>query len=284
MRCVNTSIGAFVLVILLSQVGCISPTPIEGALCPCPDGYYCCETQNACLANQSNCPSTQSSSSEKDCSFDAQCPSNEYCHAWTGADKQIRGPQKCRQPCTSAHPCAQGERCSIAPSNGDSLSVTNTQRMCVPTQPAAGCENVSCNECADEQFSALFCGQNDTDSIVQTCAYALSVQCGLNCSFKTIEVCEQDAPCVTHNDETKCSKTWTFPLFDPCDDFNCEKCASRPGEYTCSGNDIIQCSTVAYPGETCNQICFLDTQSCGDNRICVEQNGSAFCAEQPITN
>src|SRR3989339_1271159 len=46
---------------------CVSHVEIEGAPCPCPEGYSCCATLSGCIPSHTLCPNTYSPSSNKSC-------------------------------------------------------------------------------------------------------------------------------------------------------------------------------------------------------------------------
>lgn len=231
--------------VVLGIAACVATVPIEGAPCPCPEGFRCCETSQACLPEGTACPARPPPSSLTPCARDAECPPNEACHAWTDDQAQPQGPRTCRRVCPPSAACAEGETCALAPRDGQALKTLQVARLCLPSTPPSGCEQTGCDGCTLDELNRMFC---DGDSLAG-CFLALHPTCGLSCTRAVIQGCGKDK-CIADAGVAHCA----VPMgLDPCLQFSCAGCP--PQGFTCSGTAIVACEAVAVGEVDCPAYC-----------------------------
>ena len=246
------------LFLLVLVTGCVPSVNIAGAPCPCPQGYECCDTQNACIVEGGECPPVYPASSGMSCTTDSYCYLNEVCHIWT-TDDQLSGPSTCRRECPGPYPCGEGEACRLIPHNAQSLEIVNVIWACVPETQEAGCEEHGCGEWAKQRIGKTFC----EDENVHSCLFAFHHQCGLTCKSVLIQDCENNG-CLEEESgvPTRCEH---YGWEDPCVTYDCSACGENIGGFFCQGSDLIACVSMSietvYCGGgscSCEDICNLE--------------------------
>jgi hypothetical protein len=254
---------------------CISGVEIEGAPCPCPEGYQCCATLNdMCLAEEEACPHTHPPSSRRHCRTDADCLSNELCQSWTLAGGEPAGPGECRWSCGGDHPCAPGETCAPTLHDGRPLDTVHAALTCVAETPPGGCEGLDCRQCGPEQVGRSYCEENG----VAGCFLALHPVCGLTCRELRFEDCGA-VDCVETDKGARCAEG-VFQV-GPCDERDCAACGppGKAGGVFCDGNEVVACTSLPAwdalcPGACeCEEICLREVVAACDG-ACVETGGA----------
>lgn len=257
-----------VLLTTLLMVSCVPHVAIEGAPCPCADGYQCCETLSQCIDNLDTCPDTYPPSSGTPCSRNSDCPNNEFCQAWSIEDGSTAGPMTCRVDCFSGPHCVTGEVCELAPQDGTPLAELQVIPMCTDEIRMEGCESVGCQDCDMGQLGQTFCQGRS----MHACFLGVHPMCGLSCSSMVVQPCG-DAGCMDSGGSVCNSPSSN----DPCVDFACSLCPNpaAPNEVACGGTDqVVGCVTASFAGGSCNSICETVSWECSALSVCVEQDGA----------
>jgi len=252
---------------------CVPRLEIEEAPCPCPSGYHCCQTLSSgtCLTSAAECPEEHPPSTEDPCSTDTDCEPGEICQSWKLTDGEVAGPRECRYVCSGDHPCSTGEICGPILHDGRPLEAMNVGQACVDEDPPAGCENMSCQQCATAEVGQTVC----VDHRVEGCWVALHPQCGLTCQQVQVENCcetEPDVPCspepaLCEQSEIGARCTPTYWGTGWCEEFPCSECGagSTPGTAFCDGNELVVCNALTLDDWHCND------NPCSCDQICVRQ-------------
>ncbi len=270
----NLALAAFVL--LGVAVNCVPTVEIEGTPCPCPEETFCCESLSTCLPPGEFCPESYPPSSGQACTHDADCPSNELCHAWTLEGEVLAGPQTCRHECSNRNlPCADGEACEPVPHDGLPLSDVNFAWACVPEEPPPGCEGHSCRAC--DSIGGTSC---DEDQLaVLACFLAVHPSCGLSCQKIELEACDEPgSQCEVIEGGARCSISNYDG--DVCSIYPCGDCDLEPGTFACADDSVMACSRIAVMPEmcpdgscSCSEIClYSEFEAC--TGTCSEENGA----------
>jgi hypothetical protein len=233
--------------VLVALASCVPHVELEGAPCPCPEGYKCCEIRSDCVATEKPCPTSYPPSSGESCSDDADCPAGELCHAWTDNESSLAGPQTCQRDCSAGLPCAQPEVCQLSLRDGSPVDNLYASFMCSAVPD--GCEDAGCQECDPSQLGRTYCESRE----IKVCFAAVHPVCGLICSTATAQVCG-DAGCMDSGG-IGCNST---PSGDPCAEFPCATCPnpSEPGGFVCDGgNRAVGCTQATLVGGSCDTIC-----------------------------
>lgn len=255
----------------LLLTACVPHVEIEGAPCPCPSEYLCCETLAACVATRDQCPDRYPPSSAAPCRSDSECLFNEVCQSWSGEGGKAAGPGQCRRSCTTSIPCAEGESCELTPHDGQPLASMALLRACIPPTPAEGCPEVGCKACTEEQVGKVFCG----GVTIMGCFITLNDRCGLTCELVTLQDC-YPGQCDATGAAVECKGIYGIDL---CTEYPCSECAQSlaPGGSVCDGDQVVGCATLPYPGEVCDQICKPQSTPCPAGMTCRDEDG-AHCA------
>lgn len=251
---------------LIALAACIPHVSVEGAPCPCPEGYACCSTLAQCLADGKECPGAYPASSGQACAKDRDCPRNELCQSWT-TQEQMFGPQQCRRACPSEYPCGDGEACELTPHDGLALDAMSIGRICVPAIPPEGCKDQRCRDCVPSQLGKTFCD----GKAVRGWFVGFHPQCGLVCRSIIVDEC-MTSHCVEVENGADC-ETRYFGEPSPCVTLPCSLCGAPAGSPFCHVNDVAACLSVAFTdrGGACDELCSIAViESCTS---CVEDHG-----------
>ena len=237
--------------------GCVEHAPVEGAPCPCPGGYACCETLGTCVARDraEACPDEQPASSARACERDAECAPGELCEAWQDSGGELAGPRQCRKSCGAAKPCAEGESCQLVPHDGISLYEADLARACVA--PRASC---TCKDCEPAQLGRTYC----EDLQIKSCFIAFDELCGVSCELVVVQTCVNG--CESEAERMACLANGDGG--GPCWKYPCSACASEPGTSSCEGGQLSTCTRASYAGEECSELCLPTTTACAANQQC----------------
>ncbi|MBN2494312.1 MAG: hypothetical protein JXR96_06975 [Deltaproteobacteria bacterium] len=258
---------------LLLAAGCVPLEEIEGAPCPCPEGFNCCKTLRACLSDLEQCPSSYPPSSGTPCEADADCPRGEICHAWRLEGGELAGPRECRQDCAEQAPCAEGERCEVVLHDGFDLDLMHTAPACVDEQAISGCEGLNCSSCGLEWIGRPYCAGSD----IEACFVSLDPFCGLVCQPVLLFECGI-AGCVQSGEGVECGEPVDGP--SPCQDYPCDACPepSDPAKAVCDGDVLVACTSMPWAADDgCDRICMPLRNPCAEDMVC-SQEGGAHCA------
>ena len=255
----------------LGIYACVPLEKISQAPCPCPDGYACCDTLQACLAFDQTCPDTLPISSATPCSSDDQCPRGEVCHAWRLSDV-LSGPQTCRRECALIDRCAQGEQCQLILTDGKEQQTMQVGQACVEEEPPVGCEHRDCSTCEAGNIGRTYC-ESDT---IRGCLVALDPVCGLVCQSVLITRCEPDTCEVTQGVVTCTEWTDNAPQ---CSAYRCEFCPepTDPQKSSCRDDQVVMCLSMESPDSFCPDLCLLQRYPCPSHMACVQQGDDAIC-------
>jgi hypothetical protein len=246
---------------------CWPAAKIQGAPCPCPAGYSCCETLASCIGPEGSCPTSLPPSSNAACARDSDCAIGEICHSWSTDGGGLGGPQVCRRDCTAGFACTSPEVCSLVPHDGASLAELKVVRACTPLIP--GCEQTRCQDCDANRLGKTYC----QDKATHACFYSLHPVCGLSCTSQLIRDCGA-AGCMDSGTGI-CNVTPS----DPCLDFSCAACAQppAPGQFSCGdAGHVVGCSVAQFPGATCDKLCKVISFECPEGSSCMAGAG-ALC-------
>jgi len=252
---------------------CWPHVAVEGAPCPCPNGFACCDTLATCLPAGEACPSAYPASSRQPCRFDAGCPLAEICAAWSLDDGVIMGPQECRRACPDDYPCADGESCGLVAHDAVLLDALHVTRACLATPPTVDCAGASCAACLATDLGRSFCDGTH----VLGCFLALSPSCGVSCDVLDLEDCV-DEVCEDEAAGAACRGNGV-PNGDPCGEHPCAACpaGAAPGEVVCVGDEVVRCLAVPVVDQSCSEACEVTTTPCSQGYHCVA-DGGAHCA------
>lgn len=248
-----------VTALALSGTACVPELTVEGAPCPCPDNKVCCESLATCLAPGDDCPQAYPPSSQTPCEHDTDCPTGEACQAWTLEDGTQAGPRECRHACPDRdRTCAQGEVCQPAPLDGRALGDVHIGWLCLPEQPPAGCEDLSCRDC--ERAGGSYC--DPTGEIVLGCFLAVHPACGLSCNLIEMQRCEDPGShCEASAEGAWCTDSQVDG--DICSQYPCALCpGDGPGDLVCDADAVQTCATVVVTADMCEQAPCSCEQAC----------------------
>ncbi len=251
--------------LLVALSTCISRVDIEGAPCPCPDGFFCCPTLGACVADENACPGEYPSSGAMTCTRDSDCLRNEMCHSWGGETGEVSGSQQCRRDCAGGFPCAAGEKCSLVPHDGAELADIELANLCVADPPQTSCAGLDCSECVPEQMGKTYCDGRT----LMGCFFTLHEVCGLVCRTGMIVDCGDDG-CGSSPEGADCNSI--IGDVHHCAARDCTACAGGPApdESVCVGDEVHTCMALPYAQEPCDTVCVLTTQSCTSSGGCLD--------------
>lgn len=252
---------------LLLAAACVSEVELAGAPCPCPDGYACCETLSACVADPADCPDEFPPSSETPCETDADCPRTEACHAWSSGGVAM-GPGECRVMCAEEYPCAAGEICEMTLHDGAPMEDLVADRLCLSEAALPGCEEKRCDGCGGRDPGVAFCDGTE----ITGCFFSLHPACGLACEATPMEQC---SPGICVDGDT--------PYCDPepgvdgnaCDWFNCAACEETYGVNGagCEENTVVTCWSMPSYDPACDRLCWQTYEECPEGTYCEESDG-----------
>lgn len=260
------------LVPLFAVTRCVPLVDVEGAPCPCPSGFSCCDTLLSCVPADEPCPTTYPPSTNTACLRDSECAPNARCYGWSDSTQQARGPGRCRTTCPETFDCADSEVCELAPHDGAPLEALNVARMCVPeTPPSPGC-TLGCSQCPDGQLGKTYCMNGG----VSACLIALDPVCGLTCEVLELLSCGSDRQCVEGPAGPACSPECLGCAEDLCSIYSCSECTEgiEPGSVGCEGDQVSTCAKADYRGSSCGEICLQSSESC--------PMPSQHCVEDPV--
>lgn len=251
----------------LALFGCVGHLEIEGAPCPCPDGFVCCPTLSACVASDESCPPHYPPSSGRTCSEDQDCPQQEICEVWSAQGHTgLFGPGLCRHRCTPDYPCSEGERCAPVHHDGQAMEALAILPACVPETPAVECQAFSCQACPPDRLGSTFCHDGD----VWGCLFGSHLTCGITCETVWLKTCRDDS-CQEGDGFAECMTNEPVDSL-PCDLYPCADCPSDEiGAAYCAGQEIQTCTAMPW-GEDCEEICMPQVvETCAGQ--CTEQDG-----------
>jgi hypothetical protein len=261
------------LVLLGLTLGCVPLEEIDLAPCPCPEGYFCCDTLSSrCVQDSSDCPDTHPPSSKTPCSNNIDCPDGEICQSWSLDNDQLIGPQECRRQCSEDPACAAGETCKLILQDGRKLDLANLEFACISKTPLDGCADVGCDNCLNNHIGKTYCHELN----VYGCFLALHPQCGLSCHTVEVENCLGQG-CLTSENGAECISSSVQNI---CLDFDCSACSAPLGigEFSCVDNKVTACTTLHSNHPVCSEICHLEIiEECSGS--CVDSGGS-HCSDQ----
>ncbi len=254
--------------LVLPTTSCWPTVKIEGAPCPCPTAYACCETLSICIRAGDICPESYPPSSNAPCARDQDCAIGEICYAWSVEGTGLSGPQSCQRDCTASFACASPEICSLVPHDGVALQNVDVIRACTDSNPVVGCEQAGCQGCDPSRLGTTYC----EDKATHACFLSLHPICGVICASQMIQDCGP-AGCMDSGTGA-CNSN---PNGNPCNDFPCSACPNptSPEQFSCVDTTQIKgCVVAQFAGETCDRICQVLTLGCPEGSVCVEGTGA----------
>jgi hypothetical protein len=226
---------------------CVPHVAVDGAPCPCPEGFDCCATLSQCIPAGGQCPATYPPSSMRTCRWDSDCTPNEMCQSWISGGTPA-GPGVCRRCCPDRYTCADGEVCELAPHDNRPLEDMSLGRICVPAAPPAGCESQGCRDCDLSQLGNTFCDGNR----VRGWFLALHPRCGLTCRSILVTDCTPDT-CEIFDGTARCAGVANHA--SPCAALSCSQCGAAPGSFFCDGTKLAVCASLPIDDVTCGGAC-----------------------------
>lgn len=269
-------------ILLLGLISCFKEDPIEQAPCPCPAGYVCCPTKTGCIKEGNECPQEYQPSTAQSCTDDEGCQRGEACQKWRLQDGTLAGPGKCRKLCEEPYDCAPGEICELTPRNGDSFSLMQYAKMCVPEDDIPGCSAIRCSQCNNGQLHDPFCFDDD----VYGCFFFPHPVCGLQCAQQVIESCRSFGDACRRIGAVSICGLANGSNYCNDDRFDCDVCrGSLEGEgAVCVGNTLVSCLSMPYSIGACEELCIRQETPCPDGITCTtsgSENAAPLCLPEP---
>ena len=232
---------------VIAAGGCVPTVGLDVTPCPCGPGSRCCAINNRCVPAQEDCPERLAASSARRCAEDEGCVAGELCHAWT-VDGVLAGSQQCRRDCTAGFPCGAGERCQLAPHDGQPLDRLQTVAICLPDTDPVDCEQLGCGECTPERMGKTFCKGDE----LHGCLIAAHPTCGVTCQQVKLALCET---CSEQGGVVDCPPPINVSRPAVCQIYGCAACPTA--DPFCEGEKLRTCQRATFGGEPqlCNELC-----------------------------
>lgn len=230
----------------LVVTGCVTHVGIEGALCPCPEGYTCCANSGTCARDDSQCP-THLASSGSACVADSDCQRpGERCAAWAGSEGVLLGPKECRRRCGGDLACDANEKCRPSLHDGAPSETLDVEWLCLG---ATGCNDSGCDRCPENRVGQQYC---DVTGLMG-CFLALDRTCGVTCHPTKLSACEN---CVDDALGARCLTPTTSLL---CGRYQCDDCPTEP---VCAGTQKRECLSTKSNDVGCMRLCAVRETTC----------------------
>jgi hypothetical protein len=227
--------------IVYLPLACVPLVDLDGAPCPCGEGFACCSILGVCLPDGDACPIALPSS-RATCALDADCLSGEACAAWTADDGTVEGPRICRRRCAD-DPCADGERCLLSLSGGRPAKDLPVAPLCLDERPGDPCADWTCEGCPGLALGEITVCRPGQD-VLMGCMFALHPACGLKCELRSLGSCNN--------------------IVSPCQELDCAMCpGGGPGAVECRTNELVTCLSSKAGDQPCDRLCVtVEVGSC----------------------